>query len=1022
MAASVIFQGNRVKKMTILPDLGQFLDAEVLPKLKAEDIFTHEAHRFQKGEDRWRGGCPWHKSESGTAFYVTPSSLLWRCPGCGFGGGPVQYLYRIGGSNGSPRGEDFVNIVRKLAELAGVKFPERELTEQEKEHARRLDARRAVLEDVTSHCERVLWSETGGSAFQYLASRGLAEEAIRELRLGLYDSAECVRQELKRRGHGSADTNAAAVCWKEWEGYITFPWNDDSGRPLTIYGTWNGRPPPTGKPKMLALPNPKDAGEAWEATKRSPYLFDRARRAGHHDIVLVEGIIDAAVAHAHGDARVVACVAAALSHDQVKTLVRHRINSVTIALDPDQAGDAGITSCVQQLLKAGLTPYVAPKLPGGLDPDDFILQSGIDVWRKHIDGANHAYRAAAHNIIQVNRPVEGWTDQTEDAAVAAAVAYAAQQAAARDDELDRHFWPVITAETQATLETLRSRAQSVRLKCGGGVPATESPSNFGNVGRKKRIRQLPPYVPFPIEAFPPVMREYAIAAAEAIGGDVALVAVPMLAVVAGAIGNSRVILLKKGWTEPSVAWTATIAESGDYKSPSWHAAVNPFVELQVDKADEHKKVVEQYDKDLEAWKAKPKSERGDEPERPRKPASHVTGDITMETLGELHRDAPRGLTVARDELDGWFQSFVRYKGKGGGSDRAGWLEMHRAGTLIVERLSRERGSVMVRRACASVCGTIQPGTLARALDQDALQAGMGARFLMAMPPRRRRVWTEREMPDDLAERYRNLLRELLALPMRNIAKREPFVLGLSCLARSEWVKFFNEWGHVQHTAEGEQASAYAKLEGYAARLALLHHVVSRVAAGVDDRQSILQGSIQSGIALARWFASEATRVYAMLHEDENTRRTRKLIEWIATHGEPIPGRSGLRGVTIKNLQRSNSRRWPTADIAESELGDLVVAGLAEWVEDAPRPEGGRRKKWIVISEFASDVSDDCSDDFTEGGSHPSDVYADDCSGPGVGQAGKSAESANQNGTCDGDIFGGRNQSSETSDTNSDPPF
>jgi hypothetical protein len=318
----------------------------------------------------------------------------------------------------------------------------------------------------------------------------------------------------------------------------------------------------------------------------------------------------------------------------------------------------------------------------------------------------------------------------------------------------------------------------------------------------------------------------------------------------------------------------------------------------------------------------------------------------------------------------------------------------------VDRLTRERGPLMVRRACASVAGTIQPGTLARALDDDALQAGLGARFLMAMPPRHRRVWSERELPDDIAERYQRLLAELLALPMRNATKREPYVLGLSHVAKSEWVRFFNEWGKVQHGAEGEQASAMAKLEAAAARLALIHHVVSHVAAGTDDTKSIIQPSMQAGITLAHWFANEATRVYAMLHEDETSRRTRKLLEWIAAHGEPILGQPEKRGVTAKDLQRSNSRRWPTSEAAGSDLESLVNAGLGEWAEDAPRPSGGRRKKWFVVSEIAPDVSDDCYDDPESGRQAPSDDCSDDCRQGVVGVASNPNASIDTNGTYD----------------------
>jgi hypothetical protein len=543
------------------------------------------------------------------------------------------------------------------------------------------------------------------------------------------------------------------------------------------------------------------------------------------------------------------------------------------------------------------------------------------------------------------------------------------------------------------------------------MPGDRPGTNVGKVGQKKRIRPLPPYVPFPVDQLPPVAREYAIAAAEAIGCDVALVAVPMLSVLAAAIGNSRALILKKGWVDTAVVWSVTIADSGGHKSPAWDAAVNPFVELQMLRLDAYDAAVMRYDNDRTEWAARPKDERGEEPKAPEEPPRLVTKDTTIETVGELLRDAPRGLLVGRDELDGWFQSFVRYKGRGGGSDRACWLELQRAGTLIVDRLTRERGALYVRRACASITGTIQPGTLARALDQDALEAGLGARFLMTMPPRRQRVWSERELPDDVTCQYRDLLDMLLSLQLRNVTQRDPYVVGMSSIAKANWVAFYNAWGRLQHASQGEQAFALAKLEGYAARLALIHHVVSDVVAGSDGRATLMQPSMDAGIALVKWFAGEAARVYAMLHEDEDERRTRKLFEWIACHGDPIPGRSGVRGETVKGLQRSNSRHWPTSGTAEAELGDLVAAGLGEWVEDAPRPGGGRRKRWFVPADFAPDVSDLCSDD-DEG---PSDDCSDDCFADHDEQAEEADATACRSGTYESEADLPPEQSSETSD-------
>src|SRR5262249_27984632 len=166
---------------------------------------------------------------------------------------------------------------------------------------------------------------------------------LRHLDVGLYLSVEEARQALMAAGHCLADARAVGALRPRWEGYIVFPWNDEHGRPLPLHGTWQSRPPAEGKPKKYALESAKgEDGEPWEATKRSPLYFDRARCAGHRSLVLVEGVTDAGLAQARGDTRVVACVAAELSRLQVQTLARCGVQAGTIALDPDSPRGDGI--------------------------------------------------------------------------------------------------------------------------------------------------------------------------------------------------------------------------------------------------------------------------------------------------------------------------------------------------------------------------------------------------------------------------------------------------------------------------------------------------------------------------------------------------------------------------------------------------------------------------------------------------------------------------------------------------------
>ncbi|NQU36520.1 MAG: UDP-N-acetylmuramoyl-tripeptide--D-alanyl-D-alanine ligase, partial [Actinobacteria bacterium] len=61
---------------------------------------------------------------------------------------------------------------------------------------------------------------------------------------------------------------------------------------------------------------------------------------------------------------------------------------------------------------------------------------------------------------------------------------------------------------------------------------------------------------------PSAVRDYVKQTAEGMACDPALVAVPMLAGLAAAIGNTRTIMLNDDWVEPSILWVAVVADSG----------------------------------------------------------------------------------------------------------------------------------------------------------------------------------------------------------------------------------------------------------------------------------------------------------------------------------------------------------------------------------------------------------------------------------------------------------------------------
>jgi hypothetical protein len=499
---------------------------------------------------------------------------------------------------------------------------------------------------------------------------------------------------------------------------------------------------------------------------------------------------------------------------------------------------------------------------------------------------------------------------------------------------------------------------------------TAGPSSNGKPHAEPKaptiVRTLAPFVPFPVSALPSPVDQFVSETATAIGCDPSFVALPALAVLASAIGNSRTVRLKRGWDEVSVLWVSIIGDSGSLKSPAFTRALSPIYRVQRELLAEYRTALADYQTKLEQHKEAKKlfkENKGPDPGAPPTAPVHrraFVSDITIERLAEVLEDNPKGTLAARDELSGWLGSFSRYKAAQGGSDVPNWLEMFRSGPIQYDRKTGERRTVFVPRAAVSVCGGIQPTTLARALTPEHLDCGLAARLLLAMPPRLEKRWSDLEVHPNTEDAYDKLVDKLLALKMHTSGNDLlPVVLPLSREAKQRWIEHYNRFAVEQAQAEGEIAAALSKLEGYSARLALLHHCVRQVSLGTDATSPLSQSSMESGIALAGWFTYEARRIYSMLAETEEETATRRLVEYI---------RSREGQITIRDLQRANSRKYPTAAHAQEALEALATAGLGCWAElerntDRGRPPGAR----FVLHPTPDNTEETCDEEDADEG-------------------------------------------------------
>jgi len=458
--------------------------------------------------------------------------------------------------------------------------------------------------------------------------------------------------------------------------------------------------------------------------------------------------------------------------------------------------------------------------------------------------------------------------------------------------------------------------------------------------------------PFPLHALPAPIRGFVDAGARAIGCDTSYLALPLLTAIAAAIGNTRRLELSRVWLVPPILWGAIVGESGTSKTPAFKLVMRPIRERQRKAFERHAEAMKVYEadlarweKDMTAWK-RAKIADADPPERPVPPACErfVVSDTTVEALAPLLQENPRGLLLARDELAGWIGSFDRYASKGKArADSANWLSMFNAESIVVDRKTGVPRTIHVPQAAICVSGGIQPAILQRALGREHRDSGLAARLLLACPPRKAKQWTDEDIDPsaeaDLARLFDRLFE--LQLTTTDDGEPRPVLVRLSPDAKAVWTAYYDAHAAEQVNMTGDMAAAWAKLEEYAARLALVVHF-TRCAAGDTDliKANILDAaSMNAGITLVTFFKHEVRRVYALLDESEPDRDERRLGEWI-----------GRKGGTVTAREVQQGCRWlKETGAAEAALEEFVKAGVGVWQPLRTTAKGGRPARAFALA-------------------------------------------------------------------------
>lgn len=354
--------------------------------------------QLKKAGRYFKGLCPFH-DEKTPSFMVDPSKQLYHCFGCGEGGNVFTFLKK-------KEGLDFREAAERLASRIGFTLHYQGVSERETgEEGRRGRLYRVNQWAAETYHEMLVSHEAGKGAREYLASRGIGEEAAEYFMLGFAPNRwDFLYRLATRKGFSPQDFMASGLglrgekgVYDRFRGRIIFPIRDLQDRVVAFGGRILG----DSQPKYLNSP------ETPIYTKsRHLYALDKARREIVREgyALLVEGYTDVIALWQAGIRNAAATLGTALGDEHFKLLSR-LTERVILAFDADAAGLSASERGLGFYGDYDLDLRVVT-LEEGMDPADYVSRRGREEFLRRVEQSVPLVDFCLRKVLDAHDPAD----------------------------------------------------------------------------------------------------------------------------------------------------------------------------------------------------------------------------------------------------------------------------------------------------------------------------------------------------------------------------------------------------------------------------------------------------------------------------------------------------------------------------------------------------------------------------------------------------------------------------------------